>query len=119
MGAARLRLRSARPGAGGAGRRPRSRARPAGARPEVSVAHPVAGAFIVLNPYTVVFSGRTSITLLGYAALPWLLLISYHGVRARGRLRDWGPWWWAAGFALILTSTGGGVNAAVVFWMLV
>ena len=28
-------------------------------------------------------------------------------------------WWWAAVFALILTSIGGGINAAVVGWMLV
>ena len=29
---------------------------------------------MVLNPYVVVFAARTSVTLLGYAALPWLLL---------------------------------------------
>jgi hypothetical protein len=46
------------------------------------VAHVVAGAFYVLNPYTVVFSGRTSAALVGYAALPWLVLIVFHGVRA-------------------------------------
>ena len=39
------------------------------------VAHLVAAAFYLLNPYTVIFTGRTSIALLGYAALPWLLLI--------------------------------------------
>ena len=57
------------------------------------VAHLVAAAFYVLNPYTVMFSGRTSITLLGYAALPWLLLVVYHGVRAATRgWRDWRGW---------------------------
>jgi arabinofuranan 3-O-arabinosyltransferase len=81
--------------------------------------HLVAGAFYLLNPYVVVFTARTSITLLGYAALPWLLLITYHGVRATRSWRAWRGWWWAAAFALILTSTGGGVNAAVVGWMLV
>ena len=45
------------------------------------VAHLVAAAFYLLNPYTVIFTGRTSIALLGYAALPWLLLIVYRGVR--------------------------------------
>ena len=45
------------------------------------VAHLVAAAFYVLNPYTVIFTGRTSIALLGYAALPWLLLIVHRGVR--------------------------------------
>ncbi len=83
------------------------------------VAHLVAAAFYLLNPYVVVFTARTSITLLGYAALPWLLLITYHGVHAARGRRGWRGWWWAAAFALILTSTGGGVNAAVVGWMLV
>ncbi len=86
------------------------------------VVHAVACAFYLLNPYTVVFTARTSITLLGYAALPWLLLITYHGVHAirpTHSWRGWRAWWWAAAFALILTSTGGGVNAAVVGWMLV
>ena len=85
-----------------------------------SCVHIVAAAFYVLNPYTVVFVARTTITLLGYAALPWLLLVTYYGVRATpGLWRSWRGWWWAAAFALILTSTGGGVNAAVVGWMLV
>ena len=73
----------------------------------------------MLNPYTVMFTGRTSIALLGYAALPWLLLIIY-----RGRAQPHGAgaargWWWAAAFALVLTSLGGGINGAVVGWMLV
>jgi hypothetical protein len=80
------------------------------------IAHVVAAAFYVLNPYTVIFTGRTSIALLGYAALPWLLLIVHRGVRD---LRGWHGWWWAAAFALILTSVGGGINGAVVGWMLV
>jgi arabinofuranan 3-O-arabinosyltransferase len=80
------------------------------------VAHLVAAAFYLLNPYTVIFTGRTSIALLGYAALPWLLLIVHRGVH---QLRGWHGWWWAAAFALILTSIGGGINGAVVGWMLV
>jgi arabinofuranan 3-O-arabinosyltransferase len=79
-------------------------------------AHVVAAAFYVLNPYTVIFTGRTSLALLGYAALPWLLLIVHRGVREP---RGLAGWWWAAAFALILTSTGGGINGAVVGWMLV
>ena len=51
-----------------------------------AIAHLVAAAFYLLNPYVVVFTARTSITLLGYAALPWLLLVTYHGVRAARRL---------------------------------
>ncbi len=69
------------------------------------VAHIVAGAMMVLNPYVVVFSARTSVTLLAYAALPWLLLAAHRGVRRPA------GWWWPALFALAVTATGGGVNA--------
>ena len=37
---------------------------------------------MLLNPYVVVFAARTSVTLLGYAALPWLLLAVHRGLRA-------------------------------------
>jgi len=53
-----------------------------------------------------VFTARTSITLLGYAALPWLLVCVLRGLRTPG-------WRWPAVFALIVTASGGGVNAAV------
>ncbi|MGI8511608.1 MAG: alpha-(1-_3)-arabinofuranosyltransferase domain-containing protein, partial [Solirubrobacteraceae bacterium] len=77
------------------------------------VAHLVAGAAMIVNPYVVVFANRTSITLLAYAALPWLLLAVHRGLREpRG-------WWWPAAFALIVTSTGGGINVAVTAWILV
>jgi hypothetical protein len=77
------------------------------------VAHVVAGVLFAVNPYVVVFSSRTTITLLGYALLPWLLLVVHRG------LRDARRWWWAAAFALLVTSSGGGVNAAVTGWLLV
>ncbi|MGH3993553.1 MAG: alpha-(1-_3)-arabinofuranosyltransferase domain-containing protein, partial [Pseudonocardiaceae bacterium] len=83
------------------------------------VAHLVATAFFVLNPYTVFNTGRASSALIAYAALPWLLIVVHRGVRAVRGLRDWRGWWWAAAFALILTSTAAGINAAVVGWMLV
>ncbi|MGI8713763.1 MAG: alpha-(1-_3)-arabinofuranosyltransferase domain-containing protein [Solirubrobacteraceae bacterium] len=71
------------------------------------VTHLVAGAAYMVNPYVVVFANRTSIFLLAYAALPWLMLIAHRGLRnPRG-------WWWPAAFALLTTSTGGGVNATV------
>jgi arabinofuranan 3-O-arabinosyltransferase len=82
------------------------------------IAHVVAAAVYTFNPYTVVFTARTSITLLGYAALPWLLLIVHRGLRVEpgaGRLKTW---WWPAAFALVFTSAGGGVNAALVAFVL-
>jgi hypothetical protein len=76
------------------------------------VAHAVAGVLMVVNPYVVVFTARTSITLLAYAALPWLLLAVHRGVRRPS------GWWWPAAFALVVTASGGGVNAAVTAWVL-
>jgi arabinofuranan 3-O-arabinosyltransferase len=67
-----------------------------------------AGAVALLNPYTVIIAGRTSITLLAFAGLPWLILAVHRGLRSPGR------WWWPAAFALVLTAMGGGVNAAVI-----
>jgi arabinofuranan 3-O-arabinosyltransferase len=72
----------------------------------------VAGVLMLLNPYVTVFTARTTVTLLGYAALPWLLLCVHRGLRAPR------SWWWPAAFALLVTSTGGGVNAAVTGWIL-
>jgi arabinofuranan 3-O-arabinosyltransferase len=80
--------------------------------PRRGVAHLVAGGAMVLNPYVVVFANRTSVTLLAYAALPWLLLAVHRG------LREPGGWRWPAAFALLVAATGGGVNAAVTAWIL-
>ncbi len=71
------------------------------------VAHAVAGAVFMVNPYVVVFTARTTIFLLAYAALPWLMVIALRGLSQPRR------WWWPAAFALVVTSTGGGVNATV------
>lgn len=76
------------------------------------VVHAVAAAAFVLNPYVVTYASRVSVTLLAYAALPWLLLIVHRGLRERS-------WLWPAAFALIVTSSGGGINAAVTAWALV
>src|SRR3954465_11470441 len=67
-----------------------------------------AGLLYLLNPYVVVFTNRTTITLLAYALLPWLVLVAWRGVRQPTR------WRLAALFALLVTAAGGGVNAAVV-----
>ena len=76
------------------------------------VALAVAGAAYIVNPYVATFTQATSVTLLGYAALPWLMLAVHRGLR-RPR-----AWWWPALFALVFSSTGGGVNAAVTGWLL-
>ena len=47
------------------------------------VMHLVAGAVFLANPYVVVFANRTSIFLLAYAALPWLMVIVHRGLRGR------------------------------------
>jgi arabinofuranan 3-O-arabinosyltransferase len=80
---------------------------------ERGAAHVVTGALVLLNPYVVMFANRTSVTLLGYAALPWLLLIVH---RAMAEPRGWRM---PAAFALVLACTGGGVNTAVTAFLLV
>jgi arabinofuranan 3-O-arabinosyltransferase len=67
-----------------------------------------AGLVYLLNPYVVVFANRTSVTLLAYALLPWLVLVAWRG------LREPDGWRLPALFALLVTASGGGVNAAVV-----
>ncbi len=76
------------------------------------VLHLVAGGLYVVNPYVAVYANRTSVALLAYAALPWLLLAVHRG------LRNPTGWRWPAIFALVLTSTAGGINAAVIFFVL-
>jgi arabinofuranan 3-O-arabinosyltransferase len=77
------------------------------------LAHVAAAVLYVVNPYVTVYADRTSVALLAYAALPWLLLCVNRG------LRDPHAWRWPAAFALVLTATGGGVNVAVTGWLLV
>lgn len=72
-----------------------------------------AAAVAVLNPFVVTYANRTTVTLLAYAALPWLLLCVHRGVRNPR------SWHWPAAIALLVTLAGGGVNGAVVAWMLV
>src|SRR3954465_8869102 len=80
--------------------------------PRRTALHAVGGALYIVNPYVTVYANRTSVALLSYAALPWLLLAVHRGLRVpRG-------WWWPAAFALVLTSTGGGVNAGTTGWLL-
>ena len=74
--------------------------------------HVAAALFYMLSPYVVIYVSRGSFTLLGYAALPWLVVAAHAGLREPGR------WRWPAAAALITVATGGGVNAAVLAWVL-
>lgn len=66
----------------------------------------------VLNPYVVQYTSRGTVTLLAYAALPWLMLAVHRGVREpRG-------WLWPALVGLVMASTGGGINAALIAFAL-
>jgi len=78
-------------------------------------AHLMAGAIAILNPFVVTYANRTTVTLLAYVALPWLLLSVHRGLRDE---RPGGRWRWPVLFALVVAAAGGGVNAAVVAWML-
>ena len=78
------------------------------------MAHAAPALLYLLNPYTVVFTSRGTISLLTYAALPWLVLVAHRGLaepRAvalpRGVRAD------PARLA------GGGMNAGVIVWALV
>ena len=64
-------------------------------RREPGALHLVAGVLYVVNPYVAVYANRTSVALLAYAALPWLLLAAHRA------LRDPRGWRWPALFALI------------------
>ncbi|HEY2635851.1 MAG TPA: alpha-(1-_3)-arabinofuranosyltransferase family protein, partial [Solirubrobacteraceae bacterium] len=75
-------------------------------------AHVVAGLVAIANPFVVVYANRTTVTLLAYAALPWLLLAVHRG------LRDPRGWAAPAAVAVLVTASGGGVNGAVTAWML-
>ena len=74
--------------------------------PRRGVAHAVAGLLVMVNPFVVVYANRTTVTLLATAVLPWLMLAVHRGARAPG-------WRWPAAFALLVTASGPGVNAAV------
>ena len=76
------------------------------------VAHLVAGALYAINPFVMTYADRTTVTLLAVAVLPWLLLAVHRG------LQDPRGWRWPAAVALLVTVSGGGINAAVTAWML-
>ncbi len=76
------------------------------------VASSGAALVFTLNPYVVLFTSRGTVTLLAHAALPWLMLAVHRGLREpRG-------WRMPAAVGLVLAVTGGGVNAAVIAFVL-
>jgi arabinofuranan 3-O-arabinosyltransferase len=79
--------------------------------PRRGISTAYAAAVYMLAPYVAVFVSGSSVTLLAYAALPWLLLAAHRGPRTpRG-------WRWPAVSALLIAAAGGGVNAAVALWV--
>ena len=81
--------------------------------PRVSwIAQTVAAVLFLANPYVVVVIGRTSVWLLMYASLPWLLVATHRGIRnPRG-------WRWPAVVGLLVCLANGGANVALIFWIL-
>lgn len=76
------------------------------------LARTVTAVLFLANPYVVVVIGRTSVWLLMYAALPWLLLATHRG------LRDPRRWRWPAVVGLLVCVANGGANVALTFWIL-
>jgi hypothetical protein len=76
------------------------------------IAQTMAAVLFMANPYVVVVIGRTSVWLLMYAALPWLLIATHRGIRDPRR------WRWPAVIGLLVCVANGGANVALIFWIL-
>jgi len=72
----------------------------------------LAGLVFTFNPYVVTQLNRGTVTLLAYAVLPWLLVAAHRGVLEPRR------WRWPIAGGLLVAIGGGGVNAAVLIWVL-
>ena len=72
----------------------------------------VAGLVFLLNPYVVTQINRGTVTLLAYAVLPWLM---YSAHRALLEPRSWR---WPVAAGALVAAGGGGVNAAVLVWVI-
>lgn len=71
----------------------------------------VAGLVFMLNPYIVTQVNRGTVTLLAYAVLPWLLYAAHKALLEPRR------WRWPVTAGLLVAAGGGGVNAAVLVWV--
>ena len=76
------------------------------------IPHLVAGALFALNPYVLIFSNRSTSVLLAYVALPWMLIAVHRGLAAPRQ------WRWPVILALVLACAGGGINAALLPWVI-
>jgi arabinofuranan 3-O-arabinosyltransferase len=79
--------------------------------PKRGLGHVAAAILYAVSPYAIVFVTRGTVTLLAYAALPWLLLATHRGMAEPHR------WRWPAVAGLVFAAAGGGVNLAVLFWV--
>ena len=72
----------------------------------------LAGLVFLLNPYVVTQLNRGTVSLLAYAVLPWLM---YAAHRALLEPRSWR---WPVAAGALVAAGGGGVNAAVLVWVI-
>jgi len=75
--------------------------------------HVVAALVFAVNPYVVSFASRASVALMAYAILPWLI-VAVH----RGLAEDAHRWRWPAVVGIAMGCSGGGVNAALLPWII-
>jgi hypothetical protein len=75
--------------------------------------HFIAGLIFAVNPYVVSFASRATVALLAHAALPWLIVAAHRGLADAGR-----RWRWPAVTGIALACAGGGVNAALLPWVI-
>jgi hypothetical protein len=72
----------------------------------------IAGILYISSPYVLISLGRGTGWLVPYALLPWLLIWTKRGIR---QPRSWTA---PAALALLVAAAGGGLNAAVLAWLL-
>ena len=75
-------------------------------------AHLIAAVLFAINPYVATFGSRATVALLAYVAMPWMMVAAHRGLRQPGR------WGWPLVFGVALAAGGGGVNAALLPWVI-